>query len=201
MSYSDKINHAFAFAAKHLAPRAPDNGAMYFMAHPSNVAVILARHDADELTLVAGIVHHVLEVTTPVERAEMLGKIRDKFGSIVLSIAMDAMEPIFDDTGMTLPWSHRKRILLRNLVTMEPRALDICCADEIHQCGTTVALVERLGREYLAGVGLPTPSLLLGWYVDLSEVLIRRSEWPSHSLRLELTVQKERLAEALSRGR
>ena len=61
--YSDRINHAFAFAAKYHAPRAPSEGAMTFVAHPANVAVILARHGADELTIVAGILHHVLEAT------------------------------------------------------------------------------------------------------------------------------------------
>ena len=201
MTYSDRINHAFAFAAKHHAPRAPSDGAMYFMAHPANVAVLLARHDADELTIVAGILHHVLEVTAPADKTTMLRKIREKFGSVVLSIALDALEPFFDDHDAPLLWSHRKRVLLRNLVTMEPRALDICCADEIHQCGTTVALVERLGKEYLAGAGLPTAPLLLGWYGDLHGALLRRTDWPSHSLRAELDVQRRRLATALERTR
>ncbi len=195
--YSDRVNHAFAFAAKHHASRAPADGAMPFLAHPASVAVLLARHGVDELTLVAGILHHVLEVTLTSERTPMIAKIRDKFGSVTLSIALDALEPHFDELDTALPWSHRKRLLLRNLLTMEPRALDICCADEIHQCGSAVALVERLGREYLSGVGLPHPPLLLSWYSDLLTALHRRHDWPSTSLRDELGRQRELLAGVL----
>ncbi len=195
--YSDRVNHAFAFAAKHHASRAPVDGAMPFLAHPASVAVLLARHGVDELTLVAGILHHVLEVTLTSERTAMMAKIRDKFGSVTLSIALDALEPHFDELDTALPWSHRKRLLLRNLATMEPRALDICCADEIHQCGSTVALVERLGSEYLGGVGLPHPPLLLSWYSDLLAALRRRQDWPSATLRDELARQRELLAALL----
>ena len=45
--YSDRINHALAFAAKHHAPRAPLDGTLPFVAHPANVAIILARHGAE----------------------------------------------------------------------------------------------------------------------------------------------------------
>jgi hypothetical protein len=38
--YSDRIHHAFAFAAKHYVPRAPATGSADFIAHPGNLAVI-----------------------------------------------------------------------------------------------------------------------------------------------------------------
>lgn len=195
--YSDRINHAFAFAAKYHAPRAPLEGAMSFLAHPANVAVILARHGADELTIVAGILHHVLEATPGSERPTVSLKISEKFGSVVLAVATDAADPHVDERGEPISWTHRKRTLLSHLLTMEPRALDICCADEIHDCGTAIALVERLGAEYLAVHGLPPAPQALGWYGDLLDALDRRTDWPARAMRHELAALRARLMGAL----
>jgi hypothetical protein len=197
--YSDRINHAFAFVAKYRSPRAPATGAMHFMAHPANVAVILARHGVDDVTLVAGILHHVLEATTPHEHDELCQKISEKFGPVVLAVVRDAAEPRFDSLGNPLEWSHRKRLLLGHLLTMEPRAIDICCADELHECGSTIALVERLGPEYLAANGLPAGPPALCWYDDLLDALDTRVDWPGHGLREEIEALRGQLAEAMER--
>ena len=195
--YSDRINHAFAFAAKYHAPRAPSEGAMTFVAHPANVAVILARHGADELTIVAGILHHVLEATPGSERSDVSHKIAEKFGPVVLAVATDAAEHHVDDRGEPIGWTHRKRVLLNHLLIMEPRSLDICCADEIHDCGTAIALVERLGSEYLAVHGLPPAPQALGWYGDLLDALDRRTDWPARAMRHEMAALRARLMAAL----
>lgn len=195
--YSDRINHAFAFAAKYHAPRAPLEGAMSFLAHPANVAVILARHGADEITIVSGILHHVLEATPSCDRADVSGKIAEKFGPVALAVATDAAEHHVDDRGELIPWTHRKRVLLNHLLIMEPRSLDICCADEIHDCGTAIALVERLGHEYLAVHGLPPAPQAMGWYGDLLDALDRRSDWPARAMRHELAALRSRLMNSL----
>lgn len=196
--YSDDINHAFAFAAKYRAPYAPVDGAMSFLAHPANVAVILARHGADEVTLVAGILHHVLEVTPGRRQLEIGDMIEDKFGVAVLLLAREASEPREDGRGSTLTWTHRKRELLNQLLVMTPRALDICCADEIHQCGTALAVVERLGNEYLAPSGLPATPAELGCYDDMFAALDRRTDWHARGMKAELHGLRTRLELALA---
>lgn len=197
--YSDQINHAFAFVAKHRSPRAPATNAMHFVAHPASVAVILARHGVDDVTLVAGILHHVLEATTPHEHDDLCQKIGEKFGPVILAVVRDAAEPRHDTQGTLLEWSHRKRILLSRLLTMDPRAIDICCADELHECGSTIALVERLGPEYLATSGLPSGHPVLCWYDDLLEALETRVDWPGHGLREEIEALRGELAAAMER--
>ena len=82
--YSDRIHHAFAFAAKHYVPRAPATGSADFIAHPGNLAVILSRYSADQPTVVAGVLHLVLEETRPEYRPSMEQNIGIKFGSVVL---------------------------------------------------------------------------------------------------------------------
>ena len=196
--YSDDINHAFAFATKYRAPYAPIEGAMTYLAHPANVAVILARHSADEVTLVAGILHHVLEVTPHRHHRDVRAKIEDKFGVSVLTLARAAFEPTEDDRGNPLPWIHRKRALLTQLLTMPPRAIDICCADEIHQCGTSLAIVERLGSEYLTLSDLPATVAELCCYDDILAAMERRTDWHARGMRNEFHALKTRLETALA---
>lgn len=198
--YSDDINHAFAFATKYRAPYAPDEGVMTYLAHPANVAVILARHGADEVTLVAGILHHVLEVTPRKLHAEIWAKIEDKFGIGVMLLAQEALEAREDDRGAPLSWTQRKRALLSQLLIMPPRAIDICCADGIHECGTALATVERLGVEYLVPYGLPGTGPELGCYDDILAAVERRTDWHARGLKNELHTLKTRLEAALSAG-
>lgn len=197
-AYSDDINHAFAFAAKYRAPYIPAAGAMTFMAHPANVAVILARHGADEVTLVAAILHHVIEATPARLQAGIGVKIEDKFGVGVRLLAEEACESWEAPRGETRTWSQRKRARLPRLLYMSPRAIDICCADDIHECGTALAVAERLGIEYLTAHALPARAADLGCYQDIFDMLDRRDDWPSHGLRAELHALAERLERALA---
>lgn len=192
--YSDRVHHAFTYAAKHYAPRAPAHAPLPFLALPSNVALILARHGADETTLVASILHHLIEVARPSERAEVEHRIGERFGSVILGIACDAATPRLAESGEPHGWRNRKREMLRQLITMEPRALDIRCADEIHECGSSIATVQRLGPEYLEVHGFDAPREVVAWYDDLSEALDRRIDWPSDPMRDELRRLAVRLA-------
>jgi (p)ppGpp synthase/HD superfamily hydrolase len=128
--YSDRINHALAFAAKYYGAVAPAGAGMDYLAHPANVGIILARYDCDQITIVAGILHHVLEEALPDQRAVLERKIGDKFGPVALAVARDALEPKYDRRGGERAWQARKQEYLSQLATAEPRALDICVADD-----------------------------------------------------------------------
>lgn len=197
--YSDRINHAFSYAAKHYAPRAPAHAPLPFLVHPSNVAIILVRHGADETTVVASIVHHLIEVASAAERADVEHRICERFGSVVLGVARDASTPRLDGHGESLTWRNRKREVMRQLGTMEPRALDIRCADEIHECGSAIATVQRLGPEYLEVNGLAASREVVAWYDDFASALGRRLDWPSHPMREELRTLSGRLAALVRR--
>lgn len=192
--YSDRINHAFTFAAKHHASRARGAGALPFLAAPANVAVILARHGADETTIVAGILHLVLEAAGR-DYPDLHRKVGEKFGPVVLGVACDAMAP-----ADAPDWRHRKRAVLSQLVTMEPRALDIRCAAEVLECGSAITLVERLGPEYLEVHGLASPQETVAWYGDAAQALGRRVDWPARAMRLELAALSARLAALVTPG-
>jgi (p)ppGpp synthase/HD superfamily hydrolase len=183
-AYSDRINHAFAFAAKH--HRGPGSASPGSLGHPANVAVILARYGCDQPTLVAAILHHVLEDAAQHRREMLEQKVGDKFGSVVLAIATDACEPKYTSRGEERPWRACKHDFLAHLAVAEPRALDIITADEIHRCGSTIAALRRLGAEYLAAVSQATSEETIWWYRSMTEVLASRPDWPQRAMLDEL---------------
>jgi (p)ppGpp synthase/HD superfamily hydrolase len=198
--YSDRINHAFAFAAKYYGAVAPAGAGMDYLAHPANVAIILARYDCDQITIVAGILHHVLEEVLPDQRPVLERKITDKFGPVVLAVAKDALEPKFDRRGGERAWQARKQEYLSQLAIAEPRALDICVADEIHTCGSTMTALRRLGVEYLRTVSRAGSEQTIWWYRSMLEVLDCRPDWPRREMVSELRRMSADLVRGLRRG-
>jgi (p)ppGpp synthase/HD superfamily hydrolase len=195
--YSDRINHAFAFAAKHYGALAPTSDTMAYLASPANVAVILARYACDQPTLVAGILHFVLEEAPPARRATLEGKIAEKFGPVVLAIARDACEPRYDVRGSERPWRTRKNDFLAHLAVADPRALDIIAADEIHRCGTTLTALRRLGVEYLRAVSQANSEQTVWWYRSMLEILASRPDWPQRAMLEEIRTVSADLVRSL----
>ena len=145
--YSDRINHAFAFAAKYYGAAAPVGVGMDYLAHPANVAVIL--------------------------------------------------EPKYDRRGMERPWQPSKQEYLSQLAAAEPRALDICVADELHTCGSTITGLRRLGVEYLRTLSRAGSEQTIWWYRSMLEVLDSRSDWPRREMLSELRLMSTDLVRGL----
>jgi (p)ppGpp synthase/HD superfamily hydrolase len=195
--YSDRINHAFAFAAKYYGAVAPVGAGMDYLAHPANVAIILARYGCEQVTIVAGILHHVLEEAAPGSRPVLERKIVDKFGPVALAIAKDALEPKYDARGAERGWQARKQEYLAQLAAAEPRALDICVADELHACGSTITALRRLGVEYLRTLSRAGSAQTIWWYRSMLEILDARPDWPRREMLSELRILSTDLVRGL----
>lgn len=195
--YSDRINHAFAFAAKYYGAVAPAWAGMDYLAHPANVAVILARYGCEQVTIVAGILHHVLEEAVPDSRPVLERKIADKFGPVALAIAKDALEPKYDPRGAERSWQACKQEYLAQLAAAEPRALDICVADELHACGSTITALRRLGVEYLRTISRGGSAQTIWWYRSMLEILDARPDWPRREMLSELRLMSTDLVRGL----
>ncbi len=89
--YSDRINHALAFAAKHHDRQVRKGTRLPYLTHPANVAIILTRYGRDECTVVAGILHDVIEdcVREAYTREMLEQRIGEKFGRDVLDTVLD----------------------------------------------------------------------------------------------------------------
>jgi hypothetical protein len=118
----------------------------------------------------------------------------------VLAIARDAAEPKFDGRGVERPWRVSKREYITQLAAAEPRALDICVADELHTCGSTLTALRRLGVEYLRTVSSASSDGTIWWYRSLIEILERRPEWPRRDMLEELRLLSTDLVRSFRRN-
>jgi (p)ppGpp synthase/HD superfamily hydrolase len=143
--YSDPINHAFAFAAKHHDQQVRKGTRYPYLTAAPNLAVILARYGQDDPTLVAGILHDVVEdFVRDGYTAEMLDRrVGDKFGKPVLLTVLAVIERRYDDEGIELSHLERKDDLLDRLARADDRARWITAADHLQSGGTLLADLRR----------------------------------------------------------
>lgn len=143
--YSDRINHAFAFAAKHHDRQVRRGTRLPYLTHPANVAVILTRYDRDEQTVVSGILHDVVEdcVRDGYTRDTLEQRIGDKFGQEVLDTVLAVTERQVDEEGVELSSEERKDDYLARLAAAPERALWVCAADKVHNGSTILADLVR----------------------------------------------------------
>lgn len=197
IAYSDKLSHAFGFATKYYGKRPPATNPSAYLSQPAKVAVVLARYDAEEATVIAGILHHLLEEVVGDGRQLLERKIGDKFGPVILGIARDAAEPRLDLRGGHRPFRTAKRDYLVQLGDMCPHAVDIAVADELQACGDMCASIRRLGAEYVRALAHATSDQTMWWYREMFDVLERRDDWPTRAMLDELRAQSARLLRAL----
>jgi hypothetical protein len=143
--YSDRINHALAFAAKHHDQQVRRGTRPPYSTQPANLAVILTRYGCDEDTVTAGILLDVVEdyarEAFPLEVLHQ--RIGEKFGERVLEIALTASERRTDDEGMELSPDERRDDLLGRLRDALPEGQIVAAADALHGAGTLLADLRR----------------------------------------------------------
>jgi len=195
--YSDRISHAFAFAAKHLPPRSRRGSGALHLTQPANVAVILARYGCDEITIISGILSHLVNEASYGSRAQLSTKIAEKFGAMVSQVIGDVAEPRYDSRGRERNWEVCRMDYLANLSAAGPRALDICAANQIHLCGSALTDIRRLGIEYLSTYAEAPADQTLWWYGSVITALEAVPSGPRTGMLLELKGLIELLAQEL----
>jgi (p)ppGpp synthase/HD superfamily hydrolase len=143
--YSNAINHAFAFAAKHHDRQVRKGTKLPYLTHPANVAVILTRYDRDEPTVVAGILHDVVEdcVRDGFTREMLEQRIGEKFGEDILSTVLGVTYRRVDDDGVELSSEDRKQDYLDRLGEAGEAALWVCAADKVHNANCVLTDLRR----------------------------------------------------------
>jgi hypothetical protein len=109
------------------------------------VAVILTRYGRDEDTVVAGILHDVVEdcVREGWTREMLEDRIVSKFGPQVLESVLAVTKRKFDDDGVELSRDDIRADYLTRLASASDAARWICAADKVHNAGSILADLRR----------------------------------------------------------
>jgi (p)ppGpp synthase/HD superfamily hydrolase len=143
--YSDRINHALAFAAKHHDRQVRKGTRLPYLTHPANVAIILTRYGQDDDTVVAGILHDVIEdcVRENYTRVMLEQRMGDKFGTSALDTVLSVTQRPVDDAGNDLSSDEKRDDYLQRLASASERARWVCAADRLHHACTLLADLQR----------------------------------------------------------
>ena len=143
--YSDRINHALAFAAKHHDRQVRKGTRLPYLTHPANVAIILTRYQRDDATVVAGILHDVIEdcVREAYSQEMLEQRIGEKFGDDVLSTVLAVTHRRVDDDGVELSSDEKRDDYLERLEQASEPARWVCAADKLHNASSILADLRR----------------------------------------------------------
>ena len=143
--YSDRINHALAFAAKHHDQHVRRGTKAPYATQPANLAVILTRYGCDEDTVTAGILLEVVEdyARESFPREVLESRIGEKFGDRALEIALMVAERRTDDEGLDLSPDERRADLLERLGHASAEGQVLAAAEALHGAGTLLADLRR----------------------------------------------------------
>lgn len=143
--YSDPINHALAFAAKHHDQQVRRGTRLPYITAAPNIAIILTRYGQDDETVVAGILLDVVEdyAREGVSLDTFDDRVGEKFGSAILESLLGVVERRYDDDGVELSQEERREDLLRRLMDSDERGRWVKAAELLHGAGTLVANLAR----------------------------------------------------------
>ena len=172
--YSDRINHALAFAAKHHDRQVRKGTRLPYLTHPANVAIILTRYGCPEDTVVAGILHDVVEdcVRDGYSKEMLEQRIGDKFGDDVLRTLLGVTQRRTNDDGEELSSTERKSDYVERLDSADESARWVCAADKLHNANSLLSDLRRtidpggVWSRFSAG-----PDATIQWYHDVYERL------------------------------
>ena len=172
--YSDRITHAFAFAAKHHDRRVRQGTRAPYLTQPATVAVILTRYDRSEDEVVAGILHDVVQDgRLEAWSADLLDeRIGAKFGAEVLALALEVTQRRFDADGGELTRDEIRADQLARIRTASASAKWVAAAAMLHQLGTLHAdLTRTIDPGSVWGRVAGGRDATLAWYGDLLTAL------------------------------
>ena len=150
MKHTPRIDKAIKISARlHKNQVRKDKHETPYSTHPFAVMFIASKYTKDEDTLVASLLHDVLEdVELPYEEKENL--IRDQFGENVLQIVKGVTEdkdPLNRKRGID-EWKRVRVQYVENLKTAPEGSLYISAADKIHNLMSLSTDLEEEGESF-----------------------------------------------------
>lgn len=142
--YSDPINHALAFAAKHHDRQVHKGARAPYRTHAANVGIILTRYAQDDATVVAGVLYDYVEDSLRERDAlDQLGRASAKFGERSIEIARSIVPQATDGAGIELSHAEAREQLLAAIGDSSEASRWVCAARAIHDVASILADLRR----------------------------------------------------------
>ena len=145
--YSDAVNHAIAFAAVHHEGQTRKGSRVAYLSHLANVAIILAKYDQPDDTIVPAILHDVVEDCKSHTWQQHSESIEKKFGPAVLADVLTVTKPETDTSGNQLQRGESKTLYIDQITKGSRRAKWICAADKLHNSRCIISDLKRIKPE------------------------------------------------------
>ncbi len=133
-----KIKEAYLYAVNEYAGKKRLSGADY-ITHPLNVTNILTDLNVDDTTIIASLLHDVLDKGTSATKEDLKEKFGEDVANIVLNVSKINKLELQDDT-------ENSKIYLRKVLVglaEDPRVIFIKLADRLHNLRTSYAVKEE----------------------------------------------------------
>ena len=172
--FTDKINLALKIATKAHQGQNRKGTDIPYISHPVAVGMIISQYTNDEATIVAGILHDILEDVNPAVYSE--ADMRRDFGNEITDIVKDVSEP--KTAGQPkLPWEKRKESYLKRLGnSYYIEAYIVATADKIHNLTDILKDYDQFGDEIWQRFNASKWDIL--WYYRAVFSLIRNEPVP-----------------------
>ena len=187
--FTDKINLALKIAAKAHSGQYRKGTNIPYISHPVAVGMIIGQYTNDETTIVAGILHDILEDVNPAIYSE--ADMRRDFGDEITDIVKDVSEPKTAGQPKLL-WKERKESYLKRLGnSYYIEAYIVAVADKIHNLTDILKDYDQFGDEIWHRFNTSEQDIL--WYYREVFYLIKNEPVP-----IELKRHFENLVEDLT---
>lgn len=164
-----------------------------YISHPYSVAFILANYTGDEDTVIAGLLHDVLEDVENYSAEDMEREFGRKVTLIVKEVSEDK-DPRDKKENKQTTWQKRKEDYLQHLEEASFEAMMVCCADKIHNLQTMIEGYEKFGETLWEQFNAPRDKQM--WYYEkVLEILKQRL---NNSIVQELEETFRKLEETIS---
>ena len=143
--YSDRINHALAFAAKHHDQQVRRGVRLPYLTTPPNVGIILTRYGQSDDTVIAGILFNVARDYVDAGQSEELihQRLGEKFGAPVLETVLAAVSRRANSSGVEFSSDERLADYLATLAQTPEASRWVIAADALHDAASLLAEVRR----------------------------------------------------------
>jgi (p)ppGpp synthase/HD superfamily hydrolase len=151
--------------------RKADESRLPYVSHPFSVAWILSGYTDDEDTIIAGLLHDVLEDVAGYCFEDLVRDFGAEAAGIVKELTEDKDPNAPGDSRAT--WKYRKEKYLRSLEHDSEKTLMVCAADKMHNLQSMVEAHGEQGDKVWKKFNA-SPDQLLWFYEEVQKVLERR---------------------------